>query len=92
MIWSWQQALLAIGIRRQLARADLPAGTRRLLVSAQATLWSAINRSRDLQTAEVWSWAFDNRGYHTVPFTPPGHSRTDEANAAQLWSTAFVAL
>ena len=92
VIWSWQQALLAIGIRRQLARADLPAGTRRLLVSAQATLWSAINRSRNLQTAEVWSWAIDNRGYHTVPFTPPGHSRTDEANAAQLWSTAFVAL
>jgi hypothetical protein len=92
VIWSWQQALLAAGIRKQLERTDLPAGTRHLLKSAQATLWSSIDRSRNLQTAEVWSWAIENGRYRTEPFTPPGRRRTDEANAAQLWSTAFVAL
>ena len=92
VIWSWQQALLAAGIRKQLARAELPTSTRHLLLSAQASLWSSIDRSRELQTAEVWSWAFDNGRYRAVPFTPPGHRKADEANAAQLWSTAFISL
>ena len=64
---------------------------RHLLLSAQASLWSSIGRSRGLQRAEVWSWAFENGRYRTVPFTPPGRRRADEAYAAQLWSTAFIA-
>jgi hypothetical protein len=55
-------------------------------------LWSSIDREQHLQTAELWSWAVDAGRYHSVPFAPPGHRRADEANAAQLWSTAFLAL
>lgn len=91
VVWSWQQALLAAGIERQLQRTDLPASVRAELGAAQKTLWQRIEAHRDMQSSELWSWAFDNGHYRVVPFGA-GAGDADESNAAQLWSSAYLAL
>ena len=91
VVWSWQQAVLAAGLRRQLARHDLPPVLRAKLTRAQATLWQAINATRAVQNSELWSWAFAAGHYKVVPFGA-GAADADESNAAQLWSSVFLAL
>ena len=91
VVWSWQQALLAAGLERQLARADLPAPTRARLTEAQATLWRAITAARAVANSELWSWAYENGRYRVVPFGAGGKD-VDESNAAQLWSTVYLAV
>ena len=90
VVWSWQQALFAAGLERQLARRDLPASTRRVLTDAQATLWRAIEATRATRSSELWSWAYEG-GYKVVPFGA-GKADVDESNAAQLWSTVYLAV
>lgn len=91
VVWSWQQALLAAGLERQLARADLPAATRGRLVEAQAVLWRAIGSARTVANSELWSWAYADGRYRVVPFGA-GRRDVDESNAAQLWSTVYLAV
>lgn len=91
VVWSWQQALLAAGLERQLAREDLPASTRAQLQGAQASLWHAIQASNELRTSELWSWSQQDGRYRMEPFGQRGGD-ADESNAAQLWSTVFLAL
>lgn len=91
VVWSWQQALLAAGLERQLARRDLPAATRDRLRQAQAQLWRAISATRELQSSELWSWAYKGGRYRLVPFGA-GRQDVDESNAAQLWSTVYLAV
>lgn len=89
VIWSWQQAVLIAGLDRQRARRDLPAPLRARLAAARGELERAIERTRSWQTSELWSWSFVAGRYRIVPFAPPGG---EEADAAQLWSTMFLAL
>jgi hypothetical protein len=91
VVWSWQQALLAAGLERQLARCDLPAPVRAKLVASQAELWRAIRATRAVQSSELWSWAFRDGQYQVVPFGA-GKADVDESNAAQLWSTVYLAV
>jgi glycogen debranching enzyme len=91
VVWSWQQALFAAGLERQLARTDLPPATRARLTGAQARLWRAIQATRATQSSELWSWAFANGRYAVVPFGA-GKQDVDESNAAQLWSTVYLAV
>ena len=91
VVWSWQQAVLAAGLQRQLARPDLPPVLRARLTRAQARLWQAINATRAVQNSELWSWAYVDGHYKVVPFGA-GAADADESNAAQLWSTVFLAL
>jgi glycogen debranching enzyme len=91
VVWSWQQALFAAGLERQLARRDLPATTRAVLTRAQATLWRAIQATRATQSSELWSWAFEGGRYKVVAFGA-GKQDVDESNAAQLWSTVYLAV
>ena len=91
VIWSWQQALAAAGLARQLERTDLPAVTCRRLQAAQSALWHAIDATRAFQSSELWSWNYANGAYHVVPFGA-GATDADESNAAQLWSTVYLAL
>jgi hypothetical protein len=88
VIWSWQQALFAAGIERQLRR-QLPADARAALLRARTNLWAAIERSRAMRTSELWSWSFTNGSYRVEPFGRPG-ADVDESNAAQLWSTVYL--
>lgn len=91
VVWSWQQALLAAGLDRQLARRDLPAVVRAHLVAARQALWQRIEAHKDMASSELWSWAFADGHYRVVPFGA-GAGDADESNAAQLWSSAYLAL
>lgn len=91
VVWSWQQALFAAGLERQLTRHDLPPTTRATLTDAQKTLWRAIQATRATQSSELWSWANDAGRYRVVPFGA-GKQDVDESNAAQLWSTVYLAV
>jgi hypothetical protein len=91
VVWSWQQALLAAGLERQLQRTDLPAATRTRLRTAQAALWRAIAAGRTIRGSELWSWTYKDGGYRIVAFGA-GKADVDESNAAQLWSTVYLAV
>ena len=91
VVWSWQQALFAAGLERQLARTDLPPATRERLTRAQSELWRVIKAARAVQNSELWSWAFSDGRYQVAPFGA-GEADADESNAAQLWSTVYLAV
>jgi hypothetical protein len=89
VVWSWQQALLAAGLERQLARTDLPAATRTALEGAQKALWDVIDANAAQRTGELWTWTTKDK---KIVFSPFGQdaSNADESNAAQLWSTVYL--
>lgn len=91
VVWSWQQALMAAGMQRQLARTDLVPGTRESLRGAQAALWRAIEATRGFSRSELWSWRHEPGGDVPVAFGA-GQGDADESNAAQLWSTVYLAV
>jgi hypothetical protein len=91
VVWSWQQALFAAGLARQLERHDLPTSVRADLVKAQKVLWSAIVATRSMQNAELWSWSYQAGHYQLRPFGSSS-ADADESNAAQLWSTVYLAV
>lgn len=89
VVWSWQQALMAAGIVRQLTRTDLPVSTRHRLEAARCALSAAIERSKQHRASELWTWTIRSGAIESAPF---GESEKDEteSNAAQLWSTVFL--
>jgi hypothetical protein len=91
VIWSWQQALLACGVARQLERTDLPMPVKQHLLTAQQTLWRVIQATQSMRSSELWSWRFDAGRYRIVAFGSSG-SDADESNAAQLWSSVYLAV
>jgi hypothetical protein len=91
VVWSWQQALLAAGLERQLRRTDLPATTRQQLVNAQTRLWQVISDTNAVKNSELWSWSFAHGDYRMEPFGQRSADKT-ESNAAQLWSTVYLAI
>jgi hypothetical protein len=91
VVWSWQQALFAAGLARQLERKDLPPQVRADLLEAQRVLWSAIEATRSMRNAELWSWAYAAGHYQLRPFGSSS-ADADESNAAQLWSTVYLAV
>jgi hypothetical protein len=91
VIWSWQQAMLAAGLRRQLERGDLPPPTREKLGRAETALWAVIHATREQKTGELWSWGVMDKKIVVVPFGQArGH--VDESNPVQLWSTVYLAV
>ena len=91
VVWSWQQALFAAGLARQLQRHDLPAPLHARLLAAQRTLWAGIDATRRLSNSELWSWSFTQGHYQVAPFGAAA-ADADESNAAQLWSTVYLAV
>ncbi|HDR9583934.1 TPA: hypothetical protein QDC22_000113 [Burkholderia stabilis] len=91
VIWSWQQAMWVAGLDRQLARQDLSATARALLGQARQTIWQVISNGRDMRTSEMWTWSYMNGQYRTDAFGTHSADAT-EANAAQLWSTTYLAI
>ncbi|PTY08002.1 hypothetical protein DB347_06705 [Opitutaceae bacterium EW11] len=91
VVWSWQQALMAAGLERQLARHDLPSGTRSALEAAQRRLWELIRALQRQSAGELWSWKAEDGREALVPYGQ-GAAHADESNAAQLWSTVYLAV
>ena len=90
VVWSWQQALFASGLERQLERTGLPQSVRQHLLTAQQTLWRAIRATQSSRSSELWSWRFEAGRYRVAPFGSSG-TDADESNAAQLWSSVYLA-
>ena len=91
VVWSWQQAMLAAGIRRQRQRADLPAATQQALADAEAALWAAITARNEQRTGELWSWQPEGGAVAYQSFAEAS-GNVDESNAVQLWSTVYLAV
>lgn len=91
VVWSWQQALFASGLARQLERVDLPDPIKEHLLKAQKTLWRVIHATQSLESSELWSWRFQGGHYSVAPFGSSS-SDVDESNAAQLWSSVYLAV
>jgi hypothetical protein len=91
VIWSWQQAVFAAGLERQLRRKDLPPATMARLRGAQAQAWRAIDAGRVVRNSELWSWTYQDGRFLVAPFGA-SNADADESNAAQLWSTVFLAI
>ena len=91
VVWSWQQAVLAAGLRRQLQRSDLPPALKEPLRAAETELWRAIGAAHDMRNSELWTWRFAKGRFEIAPFGANA-SDADESNAAQLWSTVYLAI
>ncbi len=89
VVWSWQQAMLAAGLARQLARSDLPLATVTTLAQAEQALWTVIDATAEQRTGELWTWDVKDRRIVLAPFGQ-GAGHTDESNAVQLWSTVYL--
>jgi hypothetical protein len=85
VVWSWQHALLAAGITRQLRRPDLPLRTRAALATAHGVVDEILRASAEWRTSELWSVAARDGRLVRVPFGAL-RAHHDESNAAQLWS------
>ncbi|KAF4966822.1 hypothetical protein FSARC_5537 [Fusarium sarcochroum] len=85
VVWSWQLALMAKGLERQLSRCSssyskrssqkAPAfcsndGVHKALRSAYNHLWDVIEDNNDKLQAEVWSWSYRTKGGYK--FAPLG--------------------
>ncbi|HEY8142095.1 MAG TPA: hypothetical protein VIG06_05465 [Kofleriaceae bacterium] len=90
VMWSWQQALMAAGLARQIDRKDLPKEARMALVQAERDLWQVIRASDQFRTGELWSWKID--GGKFAVYRLGEHEADTESNAAQLWSTVYLAV
>jgi len=91
VIWSWQQAMWAAGLARQLQRQDLSPACRQGLLQAQTQLWAVIQASAEQANSELWSWAHADGRFRFSPYGPKSKTM-DESNAAQLWSTVYLAV
>lgn len=91
VVWSWQQALLASGLRRQLRRDDLAASTRAALREAECKLWRTIGAAEEVRAGELWSWEAEAGRPVYRPFGF-NLADVDESNAIQLWSTVYLAV
>jgi hypothetical protein len=83
--------VFAAGLQRQLERAELPPASRAGLRSAHTNLWRAIGAAHGMRNSELWSWDFVDGHYAVAPFGASA-ADADESNAAQLWSTVYLAI
>jgi hypothetical protein len=91
VVWSWQQAVLAAGLQRQLQRQDLQPPAKEHLHAAQRQLWTAIRAAHAMRNSELWTWTFSGGHFEIAPFGANA-ADADESNAAQLWSTVYLAI
>lgn len=70
VVWAWQEAVWAAGLDRQLMRHDLPAALSARLRSLRSQLWEAIDATRALRAAELWSWSYRDGRYYSQAFQP----------------------
>ena len=91
VIWSWQQAVLAAGLERQMRGEGVPDFARQRLRETQQLLKQAIKAGRAVRNSELWSWTYAAGRFQVAPFGA-NSADADESNAAQLWSTVYLSL
>jgi hypothetical protein len=78
-------------MRRQLQRQDLPPLVKEHLRAAQTQLWDVIGTAHSMRNSELWTWSLAKGRFEIAPFGADA-SDADESNAAQLWSTVYLAI
>ncbi|KAI1483602.1 carbohydrate-binding module family 52 protein [Daldinia eschscholtzii] len=81
VVWSWQLAMMAAGLERQLGRCESEelafcADTRLhgRVLEAYNHLWDLIDANREHLSKEVWSWVYRDDNFQYTPLgalTPP---------------------
>ncbi len=92
VVWSWQHALALQGLHTQLERLDLSAQVRAALEEARTILWRGVEASASIRSSELWTFAIHEDGQYEVEGFGLDAGHRSEANAAQLWSTVFLAI
>jgi hypothetical protein len=91
VIWSWQQALLTMGIQRQLKRNDISQEIRNLLKKTEDSMWKVIDSTEKIRQHELWSFKIEDGKFIYTPFSDVSNSEA-ESNALQLWSTVYLSV
>jgi hypothetical protein len=98
VVWSWQLAMMAQGLARQLDRCNLPSDVPEFcdngalydkVLAAYNHLWDIIDANEQQLSSEVWSWRWEDGGYKVVSL---GSISTTESDIRQLWSLTFLAV
>lgn len=104
VVWSWQLAMMAAGLQRQIGRCSSSAapdfctdgGVRDNVVAAYNHLWDLIDANSQYLSFELWSWTYDaEAGFRFVELgalPPPEGLSPTESNIRQLWSLTFLAV
>jgi hypothetical protein len=61
------------------------------VLAARSRLWQVIDAGRSLRNSELWSWSYDGQHFKLASFGANAADQ-DESNAAQLWSTVYLAI
>lgn len=104
VVWSWQLAMMAAGLQRQLSRCSLATGAPDFctddsvhgnVLAAYDYLWDLIEANSENLSSEVWSWVYTDGEFRFVPLgslPPPAGQNPTESNVRQLWSLTFLAV
>ncbi|KAI2469056.1 carbohydrate-binding module family 52 protein [Annulohypoxylon bovei var. microspora] len=102
VVWSWQLAMMAAGLERQLERCEfeqlaycLDAALHGRVLEAYNHLWDLIDANREHLSSEVWSWVYRNGDFQYTPLgalPPPEGQSPVESDIRQLWSLTFLAI
>ncbi|KIW01176.1 uncharacterized protein PV09_07460 [Verruconis gallopava] len=104
VVWSWQMAMMAAGLERQLYRcresadlpdfcADIPLRTK--ISTAYNHLWDLIEANKDQLSEEMWTWVYENDEFVLTQLgdLPPAPGATyTESDVRQLWSLTFLSV
>jgi hypothetical protein len=92
VIWSWQHALLLVGLARTLERLEARGASDEAATRAAGAVRETLADLRELdgslgefQGSELWTWGARDGRIVPVAFGTTGHAT--ESNAVQLWST-----
>jgi hypothetical protein len=96
VVWSWQMAMMAAGLEKQLSRCNAchkPAFCKDKAVfskvkAAYNRLWDIIEENTAQLGQEAWGWTYDN-GFKATSF---GLLGAEEGDIRQLWSLTFLAV
>ncbi|KAF2757987.1 glycogen debranching enzyme [Pseudovirgaria hyperparasitica] len=103
VIWSWQLAMMAAGLERQLDRCNSDSQPEFCanemlhvkIMDAYNHLWDLIEDNEDQLSGEVWGWTYTDGRFETTPLgslPPPPDGTRPESNIRQLWSLTFLAV
>ncbi|KAK4942097.1 hypothetical protein LTR10_018133 [Elasticomyces elasticus] len=106
VVWSFQLAMMAKGLERQLARCNATTAFPTWCTTpsvynnvklAYNVLWDSIEANSAQLQGEVWSWTYSNStGFVTTQLgdlpPPPGVGAGTESDVRQLWSLTFLAV
>ena len=108
VVWSWQLAMMAAGLERQLDRCSSSTqpdfcdddSVYSNVRAAYNHLWDLIDANAQYLSFELWSWTYDaevggEEGFEFIELgalPPPQGLSPTESNIRQLWSLTFLAV